>query len=61
MDKIAISYQAGDKISQIFEKFGAQIQSEVLGEKITAGAVTGYEKEWNINGEKVTLGVEKIQ
>ena len=21
---------------------------------------TGYVKEWNINGEKVTLGVEKL-
>ena len=61
MDKIAVSYQAETKINVIFEKFGAQIQSEVLAEKIIAGAVTGYEKEWNINGEKVALGVEKIQ
>ena len=61
MDKIAVSYQAEAKINAIFEKFGAQIQSEVLAEKITAGAVAGYEKEWNINGEKVALGVEKIQ
>lgn len=61
MDKIVVSYQAEDKINRIFEKFGTQIQSEVLAEKIAAGAVTGYEKEWNINGEKVTLGVEKIQ
>lgn len=61
MDKIAVSYQAEAKINAIFEKFGEQIQSEVLAEKIIAGAVTGYEKEWNINGEKVALGVEKIQ
>ena len=61
MDKIAVSYQAEAKINAIFEKFGAQIQSEVLAEKIIAGAVAGYEKEWNINGEKVALGVEKIQ
>jgi len=26
---------------------------------VKASEVVGYEKEWNINGEKVTLGVEK--
>jgi len=26
---------------------------------VKVGEVAGYEKEWNINGEKVTLGVEK--
>ena len=61
MDKIAVSYKAQERINQIFDKQGIQIQSEVLADKITAGTITGYEKEWNINGEKVVLGVEKIQ
>ena len=60
MDKIAVSYQADDKIRQIFEKYGDEIGKEVLAEKVTAGALTGYEKEWNINGEKVVLAVEKL-
>ena len=60
MDKIIVSYHAGEKIHTIFEKYGAQIQSEVLAQQIDSSAVRGYEKEWNINGEKVTLGVEKI-
>ena len=60
MDKIAVSYQAGDKIADIFEKYGEQIGKEVLAEKITAGTANGYEKEWNINGEKVVLAVEKL-
>ena len=37
----------------------AAIAGDVLADEVKAGEVAGYEKEWNINGEKVTLGVEK--
>ena len=33
--------------------------SEVMADAISAGNLNGYEKEWNINGEKVTLAVVK--
>ncbi len=59
MDRIHISYRAGATINGIFESHGAQIMSEVLAEDIAADSVRGYEKEWNINGETVLLGVEK--
>ena len=59
MDQIHVFWQAGDAIAEIFEKYGTQIQSEVLAVSIFKDAVKGYEKEWNINGEKVVLGVEK--
>jgi len=38
----------------------AEIGSEVLADSIVCGQTQGYVKEWNINGEKTTLGVEKI-
>ncbi len=60
MDKITVSYQAEEKIDTVFRKHGAQIQSEVLAEDIDSTQIKGYEKEWNINGEHVVLGVEKI-
>ena len=60
MDKITVSYQAKEKVQNIFAKFGETICADVLAENIVSGAVTGYQKEWNINGETVTLGVEKI-
>ncbi len=60
MDQIVLSYRAGDRISAIFETYGGQIQSEVLAREIDSTAVKGYEKEWNINGEQVALGVEKV-
>ncbi len=60
MDKIRISYQAEDKIKAIFENYGAQIQKEVLAEDLCFDTLSGYQKEWNINGEHVTLGVERL-
>lgn len=60
MDKIRVSYEAQEKIQGIFKRFGTQLQGEVLAEQLTAGTLTGYQKEWNINGEQVTLAVEKI-
>ena len=59
MDKIAVSYEAEAKITDIFTKYGDTIRSEVLGVSITANNLKGFTKEWNINGEKVKLSVEK--
>ena len=33
--------------------------SEVLADDVIIGETLGYEKEWNINGEDVTLSVMK--
>jgi isoleucyl-tRNA synthetase len=59
MDHITIYYQADETVSNIFEKYGETIKSDVLGQNIVTTAVDGYQKEWNINGEKVLLGVKK--
>ncbi len=59
MDHIAVSYIADGKVTGIFEKYGEDIKKEVLALRITAGELTGYRKDWNINGEKVQLAVDK--
>ena len=59
MDKIAVSYTADKKAAAVFDRNKDVIQSEVLAVSITADNLSGYSKEWNINGEKVTLSVEK--
>jgi isoleucyl-tRNA synthetase len=59
MDHIAIGYEADAKVTGIFEKYADAIQKEVLGVSVTNGKLTGYEKDWNINGEAVKLSVEK--
>jgi isoleucyl-tRNA synthetase len=59
MDRIKVSYKADGKVADVFAAHGDEICGEVLADALTAGAITGYEKEWNINGEKVTLAVER--
>ncbi len=59
MDRIGVSYDTTDKLAAIFEKNQAVIAGEVLADSIVAGTDGAYSKEWNINGEKVTLAVTK--
>jgi isoleucyl-tRNA synthetase len=59
MDHIAIGFEADEKVSGIFAKYGDAIRKEVLGVAIQEQKLSGYEKEWSINGEQVKLSVEK--
>ena len=61
MDRIRIFQEGNETIAAIFEKYDVQIRHDVLADSVSAGNMSGYVKEWDINGEKVTLGVEKIQ
>ena len=62
MDRITVSYESSDKIKNVFEANKEIIAGEVLADEITSGVGgenEAYTKEWNINGEKVTLSVKK--
>ena len=43
----------------LLKKHADELKKEVLADDIVLGSVDGYTKEWNINGENVTLGVKK--
>ena len=60
MDKIRVYAKDNDKIVDIMKNHGDEIKSEVLAEDIVTGETKGYEKEWNINSERVTMAVERI-
>lgn len=60
MDKITISVANNDKIAEILKNNQETIFTDVLATAIEYDGVKGYTKNWNINGEKVDLGVEKI-
>ena len=60
MDHINLYQDENDAIAEILKKHTDEIKSEVLAEEIFIGKITGYEKDWNINGEHVMLGVEKV-
>ena len=59
MNHIKVSYVADEKVQSIFANYGDVIMGEVLADELVADSLSGFQKEWNINGEKVTLSVEK--
>ena len=59
MDRIRLTYEGSQKAETIFEKYSEAISSEVLAESVLKGQPSGYVKELKINGEAVTMGVEK--
>lgn len=59
LDRIKVFFKDNDKIKEIMTKNSEAIKGDVLADEITEGSGNGYSKEWSINGEKVTLCVEK--
>ena len=59
MDQITISYEANEKVKELISKNESTVMNDVLATGIVAGEAAGFTKDWNINGEKVTLGVKK--
>ncbi|MCI9479982.1 MAG: isoleucine--tRNA ligase [Lachnospiraceae bacterium] len=59
MDKITVYCQGNDKIAELLTSHRETILSEVLALEVRIGETKGYVKDWSINGEEVTLGVER--
>ena len=60
LDHIKIYYSGNEKIAGVIERNKDSVMADVLAKDAIEGKGSGYSKEWNINGEKVTLEVEKI-
>ena len=59
MDRIKVTYEGSEKAEAVFEKNNTLIAGEVLADEVVKAQPDGYVKEWKINGEAVTMGVEK--
>ena len=59
MDKIVVYSMGNQKIKGYMKEYREEILSDVMASDIRFDEVKGYTKEWSINGESVTLGVEK--
>jgi isoleucyl-tRNA synthetase len=66
MDHIKLYFEGNETIAKIVQKNKEAIARKVLAEEIKYEEAKGSnalepkaKKEWNINGEKVTIGVEK--
>ena len=59
-DQIIVYVSDSEKIADVIQKNGQTIQNDTLAKEIHIGEISGYEKEWNINGETVRLGVRRV-
>ena len=60
LDRITVYHKDSEKVAGVIERNKDSIMSDVLAVEMTEGVGEGYTKEWNINGEKVTLTVKKM-
>ena len=58
-DHIALTYAGSGRIAEIFAAHSAEIAADTLSDSISGGDAKGFVKEWDVNGEHVTLGVAK--
>mgnify|MGYP002673878653 FL=1 len=59
MDHILVSLNGNDRLSEIAAKNKEAICGKVLAEDIVSGRELSVSKEWNVNGEKVAISIEK--
>ena len=59
MDRIKVAFVGNAAILAVAMKNAAVIAEETLADSVTEGTLK-FSKEWNINGEKVTVSVEKV-
>ncbi len=59
-DHIVLSIDTTEKLSGILESNRLSLLGDVLADEFVVGSVDGYTAEWNINGEKATIGVKKV-
>ena len=60
MDHIRVSVNGNAKLAEIAARNRESISGKVLAEELTEGKDFAVAKEWNVNGEKVTIAVEKV-
>lgn len=58
-DHIVLSVNGNEKLAELFAKNEAEIRTVVLADALVYGSTDGCAKEWDLNGEKVTIAVKK--
>ncbi|MBO6015555.1 MAG: class I tRNA ligase family protein, partial [Lachnospiraceae bacterium] len=61
MDHIRVAVVGNEKIAAIVKKNEPVIAGKVLADSISEEGALSISKVWNVNGEKVTISIEKVQ
>ncbi len=59
-DHINVTVEGSEKVTGIAVARQNDIMGDTLADSVKAETPTGFTKEWDINGENVTIGVKKI-
>ena len=60
MDNIKVAFSGNAVVAEIAERNRAEIMDETLALDVLFDTALAHSKEWNVNGEVVTISVEKI-
>ncbi len=59
-DHITVKLAGEEKILDIAQKMCDDITKDTLADSLSAGEPDGFTKDWDINGEKLTIGIKKV-
>ena len=59
-DHIEITLSGSDLVCDIASRKTADISGDTLADSLVIGEALGFTKEWDINDQKVTIGVKKV-
>ena len=60
MDNIKVAFSGNSAVASVAERNRAEIMDETLAQDLLLDTALSHSKEWSINGETVTISVEKI-
>ena len=60
MDHIKVAISGNEKIAEVVRKNESVIGEKVLADEFIFEDVLASKKEWNVNSENVTIGVERV-
>ena len=60
MDRIRIGVAGNGVVEETAKRNAEEICDETLADELVCGTTLANAKEWNINGETVTISVEKV-
>jgi isoleucyl-tRNA synthetase len=60
MDRIEAAFTGNEKLEAVIERNSEAISTKVLADALKTGESFEGAKEWDINGEKLTISVKKI-
>ena len=60
MDRIRVAFSGNEAVEAVAKRNEAEISGETLADELLIGGTLTHSKEWSINGETVTVSVEKV-